>query len=338
MENALRVTFYHRRPQGANYSIERLFNDVRNALPPEVQYKVALSKFPSRGFWKRVYNIIEAAFRQSDVNHITGDVHFLTLLLSKKKTLLTIHDFVSVERLKGLRKALFFLLWYWLPVKRSAVVSVISEFTKKELLRYLKCDPQKVRVVYDCVSEDFSPVSKKFNSSKPIILQIGTGKNKNLLRTVEALEDIPCYLRIVGELDFEQLSHLQKFDIEYSSVYNISDEQVLKEYQDCDMLVFASTYEGFGLPILEAQATGRPVVTSNIMSMPEVAGDGACLVDPYNITAIRQGLLKVINDTFYRNALVRNGFENVKRFQPKKIAAQYVELYEQIIKGSNYFS
>lgn len=332
-QNTLCVTFYHRQPQGANYSIERLFNDVRNALPPEVNYKVAISRFPSRGFFRRVYNIIEAVFRQSDVNHITGDIHYLTFLLRKKKTLLTIHDLVSVKRLKKLRKVLFFLLWYQLPVKRSAVVSVISESTKKELLRYLKCDPHKIRVIHDCVSDDFIPVPKDFNINKPIILQMGTGKNKNLLCVAEAIRGIPCHLRIVGELSHDQLFHLRKFDIEYSTVYNISDKEILKEYQACDMLVFASTYEGFGLPILEAQATGRPVVTSNIMAMPEVAGDGACLVDPYNIAAIRKGILKVINNSSYRKELIQNGFENVKRFRPEKIAAQYVELYKQIIKG-----
>ena len=140
-------------------------------------------------------------------------------------------------------------------------------------------------------------------------------------------------MRIVGELRYEQLSHLREFDIEYSSVFNISDEQILKEYQQADMLVFASTYEGFGLPILEAQATGRPVVTSNIMSMTEVAGNGACLVNPYDVASIREGIFKVINDSYYRYELVHYGFENVKKFHPEKIAAQYVKLYKQMIKG-----
>jgi glycosyltransferase involved in cell wall biosynthesis len=103
----------------------------------------------------------------------------------------------------------------------------------------------------------------------------------------------------------------------------------------CDLLVFASTFEGFGLPIVEAQATGRPVVTSNIMSMPEVAGDAACLVDPFNVSSIREGVLKVINDSDYRNALVKAGFENVKRFQPEQIARQYAELYHELVKADN---
>ena len=94
-----------------------------------------------------------------------------------------------------------------------------------------------------------------------------------------------------------------------------------------DLLVFVSTYEGFGLPILEAQATGRPVITSNVLSMPEVAGDSACLVDPFDVSSIRKGILKVINDPAYREKLIKRGFENVKRFQPDKIAEQYADIY-----------
>ena len=174
----MHITFYQRKPQEANYSIERLFDDVRKSFPSEVQCKVAISRFPSRGFFRRLYNIVEAVFRQGDVNHITGDVHFLTYLLRKKKTILTIHDLVSVERLKGFRRALFLFLWYRLPMRRVSIVTVITESTKRELLNYIKYEPQKIKVVYDCISDDFRPVSKDFNGNKPVILQIGTGKNK----------------------------------------------------------------------------------------------------------------------------------------------------------------
>jgi glycosyltransferase involved in cell wall biosynthesis len=110
----------------------------------------------------------------------------------------------------------------------------------------------------------------------------------------------------------------------------LSNEDLLKQYQCADMLVFASTYEGFGLPIVEANAVGRAVVTSNICSMPEVAGDAACLVDPYDVESIRKGILQVINCADYRAALVTAGLKNVERFRPEKIAEQYAQLYRKI--------
>ena len=99
------------------------------------------------------------------------------------------------------------------------------------------------------------------------------------------------------------------------------------------MVVFVSTYEGFGLPILEGNAVGRPVITSNISSMPEVAGDAACLVNPFDEAEIRNGVLKVIKESSYRQELVAKGLINVKRFRPEEIAKQYAELYKDIISA-----
>jgi glycosyltransferase involved in cell wall biosynthesis len=333
MGNGMQVTYFHRNVQ-PDFSIRRLFSNIRQALPAGVDAKVVVSRFPSRGLWRRVYNIIEAAFRQGDVNHITGDVHFLTYLLHKKRTLLTIHDLVSVHRLKGWRKAALLFFWFWLPIKRAAVVTVISKSTKEDLLRHVKVDPQDIRVVYDCVSEDFKAAPKEFNAAKPVVLLIGTvpNKGKNVERVVQALQGIPCQIRVVGTLDESQTAMLRQCAVAYSSVSNISDEEVVEEFRRCDMLVFASTYEGFGLPIVEAQATGRPVVTSTACSMPEVAGDAACLVDPFDVAGIRDGILKIINDPVYRNELIRRGFENVKRFRADRIAAQYAEIYRELTR------
>jgi len=330
MPDKIRLTFFQRRPQHASFSIERLFADVRRSLSEDIDAKVAVSRFPSRGLWRRVYNAIEAVFRQGDVNHITGDVHFLALLLRKRRTLLTICDLVSVHRLRGLRRAVFFFFWYWLPVRRVALISVISESTKEDLLQHVNVEPGKVRVIYCPVSDDFKPAPKKFNAAKPVILQFNTGKHKNLERVAEAVKGVPCSLRIVGRLDDEQTAALQRSGVEYSVVSNISNDDVVEEYRGCDVLVLASTFEGFGLPIVEAQATGRPVVTSNILSMPEVAGDAACLVDPFDTSSIRQGVLKVIGDSSYREELIQRGLENVKRFRAEKIAAQYAELYREL--------
>lgn len=189
----------------------------------------------------------------------------LSYFLRKNRTLLTIHDCVSLEPLKGFRKKIFLFLWYWLPHKRVALISVISESTKKGVLRYLKCNPDKIRVVPDCVSSEFKPSARDFDAKKPHILQVGTSENKNLLRVAEALEGIPCHLQIVGKLSDIQEETLKRFGIEFSAVSNISDQQLIEMYKQCDMVIFVSTYEGFGLPILEANATGRQVVTSNIL-------------------------------------------------------------------------
>ena len=80
----------------------------------------------------------------------------------------------------------------------------------------------------------------------------------------------------------------------FSTGESLSDAEVVRAYQECDLVLFASTYEGFGLPIVEAQAVGRPVITSDILSMPEVAGGAARLVDPFSVPAIRGAVLELI--------------------------------------------
>jgi len=109
-----------------------------------------------------------------------------------------------------------------------------------------------------------------------------------------------------------------------------------KQYVECDLLLFASTYEGFGLPIIEAQSVGRPVVTSNFGSMEEVAGDSACLVDPYDINSIRAGILRVINDVEYRLKLVRLGLDNIKKYSIELISNDYVSLYDEILDTKRF--
>ena len=330
----MHVTFYNRRPMATNFSVERVFLDIHTALPPDIQPRVVVARFESRGFLKRLYNTLAVLPFQGEVNHVTGDVHYLTYLLRKERTLLTILDCVLLHRLTGWQKQLIFFLWYWLPEKRCTLISVISESTRRELLTYLPQAQDKIRVVHCPVSKDFRFQPKAFNASRPVLLQIGTGTNKNLLRVAEALNGIQCHLRIIGRLTPEQETVLQNNAIDYSAVANISDSQIIEEYCNTDMVVFASTYEGFGLPIIEAQATGRAVVTSDLLSMPEVAGAGVCLVDPFDINSIRTGIRMVIEDAAYREQLIAEGLQNVTRFQPEVIAQQYVALYHELLSQS----
>jgi glycosyltransferase involved in cell wall biosynthesis len=162
---------------------------------------------------------------------------------------------------------------------------------------------------------------------------VGTGWNKNLEGVIEALKGLPCRLRIIGPVSERQKRLLQDSRIDYECLGRVSDEELIHAYRDCDALIFVSLVEGFGLPILEAQMTGRPVITSNCSSMPEVAGDGALLVDPKQPSEIRLAVERMISDPTLRQQLIRNGSQNVSRFSAATVAAKYLELYQEVELG-----
>lgn len=326
----INVTYFQRLPAPGQISIERLFDEVRRHLPSTIQYRIAVNPRPSRGFTGRLINVVSAARHQGQVNHITGDVHYLTMGLSGGRTLLTIHDCVMLERLKGVKREILRWFWYTIPIRQATLVSVISESTRTELLRHVDCDPSKIRVIPNCLIGNYSRSDKPFKIQNPIILQVGTSQNKNIERVAEAIAGLPCHFKIIGGLTPAQREALAKFNIEFSNIESASDAQLRDSYETCDLLVFASTYEGFGLPIIEANAIGRPVITSNLLSMPEVAGAAACFVDPFNPESIRAGIDRVIRDRSYRESILLSGFDNVKRFDPNVIARHYADLYQEL--------
>ncbi|WP_036614772.1 glycosyltransferase, partial [Parabacteroides distasonis] len=115
-----------------------------------------------------------------------------------------------------------------------------------------------------------------------------------------------------------------------SNEFDLTDEAVLKEYQNCDIVNFVSLFEGFGMPIIEAQALGRIVITSNISPMKEIAGDGAVIVDPYDICAIRDSYIRVINDYDFRNLVLEKGLINACKYRSYNIANKYIDLYRSL--------
>ena len=329
-EDSLTVVYHQRKPQ-AQFSVEEYFSTVRAYLPSDIRWRVAESSRFSRGLWPRVANTIEAARRQGDINHVTGDIHYITLALRPSRTILTVLDCGFETRPPGWRREVLRTLWFSWPERRVARLTAISRFTKDRLVALLGCSPERVEIVPVCLSAGFNPQPRSL-SGRPIVLQVGTKSNKNLERLAQALRGLPCDLRVVGRLKPGQRAALAANDVTYSETHDLTREGMIAEYARADIVALASTYEGFGMPILEGQAVGRPVLTSSVASMPEVAGGAAWLVDPYDVDAIRAGLRGLLENGGLRARLVDAGFRNIRRFTPEIVAGQYARLYREIAR------
>ena len=326
------IVHFMRRPRASDFSIERLYEDVRGEISNDINIRVWTCKNFSKGIVGRFRDMLAARRAQGSVNHVTGDVHYLAFLLNRNKTVITIHDTVLLEVFSGIKKWAFWLIWYWLPVYRSKYIVTVSEETRASLIKCVPDSASKISVIHNCISNEFVRVERKFNAEFPKILLIGTGPNKNLDRSIQALSGVGCSVVIVGMLNCDQVECLEICNIAYENYVSLGRGEMFQLYATSDMVLFASTYEGFGLPIVEAQAVGRPVVTSNVSSMPEIAGEGAWLVDPFDVMNIRAGILRVISDDGYRAQLVAAGFENAKRFSASSVAKKYEKIYRTILE------
>lgn len=333
----MRVVFFHRKPHAFHFSIEKVFAGIKDELSKKKDLSVESAVLPhfSRGILPRMKSALWSRRRQGDINHITGDVHFIALCLDSRRTILTIHDLNFLDHPNKIARLILRFFWLVLPLRNVIFLTVISQATKVDLLSRISFPPDRIRVIPNYRNELLAFTPRTFNQEKPVLLQIGTKANKNLPRLIEALRGIPCKLMVVGNNDLELEGQLTANRIDYQWTGRLSDAQLIDLFVSCDMLVYVSTSEGFGLPILEAQSLGRVVVTSHISSMPEVAGDGACLVDPYDVKSIRDGIRKVISDPAYRELLIAKGLENIERFSLSRVADMYYALYQEVCRENS---
>lgn len=328
----IRVILAARRT-GAFWSIEELFGSIARAFPAWVECAVVTAP-RDRAKWGSILANLRWAgsLGDADLIHQTGDIHYAVLGMWRCPVVLTIHDLRFIEEALGLKRILFWWLWLYLPCLRADRVTVISEFTKSRLLALCRVNPSKVRVIANCVAPEFVAKPKPWSAGKVKVLQVGTTDNKNLNRVAEACAGLPVQLTILGKLTPAQQAHLDRHGVACECHSDLAKAEVVALYEANDLVVFVSTYEGFGMPILEAQAVGRPVLTSDISPLREVAGDGALKVDPFDVAAIRAGLERLIGEPALREQLVQEGFRNVAKYSAQSVAAQYAELYREVVE------
>lgn len=326
----MNIQYFHRN-KDLGFSLYKVFDSIKDEIKEYVDIEEHFLRRKKAQPFDILVNGVHAFLLQnnSHLKHITGDVHYLTYFLPRKRTIVTVHDVGLIDILKGPKRWLWKHMYIY-SLRRAEKVIFVSEYTANEVLKHVKLRQDQIKIIPNSVSRDFKSNLKTFNSQKPTILHIGTGANKNLNRTINALKGIPCHLRIIGPINKETRDMLAEASISYSNGTNLTDVEILNEYIACDIVNFPSTFEGFGMPILEGQAVGRVVVTSNIPPMTNVAGGGAYYVNPFDISSIRNAYLEIINDTIRREQLIHLGNINVTKYQQNVIAAEHIKLYKDI--------
>ncbi|MGI8787283.1 MAG: glycosyltransferase family 4 protein [Pyrinomonadaceae bacterium] len=329
----IKIHFIERKKSNS-VSIEKVFRQIAKSLSPK-KFETSFQQLAySNDVLGTLKNLLFYRRGQADIYHVTGHIHYIALVLPKRKTVLTIHDAGILHIRRGLRRYILKKILFDLPIKKLKYITAVSEATKKEIVLWTNCEESKIRVIENPLQDCFSAVEKdekkEFNAECPTLLQIGTTYNKNIPNLIKALNGINCRLVIVGELSVEILELLKINRINYENKLGLNDSEIRNEYLKTDIVTFCSTFEGFGLPVIEAQAMKTPVVTSNISPLKEVAGGAAALAEPSDFQSIGNEIRRLIMDKKHRETLVKRGLENVERFQSKKIAEDYENLYREI--------
>ena len=323
-----KITFFHRNPK-SGYSINIVTQTILAHLPFKDEFYMP---YYSASFSSLLKNL-KYTYRHRNrigINHITGDIHYCLLALIGCKSVITIHDTFLVDFKKSniLKKFIYILFWYKLPIFFASRVVCITNDTRKHLKKYTK--RKDIEVIHNAINPSFKTKLKDIDKIPYNILFIGTTENKNLERTVKALKGFNCMLTIIGKLSEGQIEYLKEQQIKYRNKYNLSEIEMIREYENCDIVSFISLFEGFGMPFIEANKVGRPVITSTIPVLVEVAGNSAVFVDPMEVDNMKQGFERLFTDSYLRNQCVVRGLDNVKRFEARTIVREWIELYKSI--------
>ncbi len=280
--------------------------------------------------------------------------HYVLPPLVSCKSVVTIHDCVHLMFPQYLPNRLAFAYARTsiaLASRRATRVMTVSDSSKRDIVRLFGTDPDKISVIYNAYDERFGVepreedvirVRERYQLHDEFVLYAGNVKpHKNLERLIEAFDivrkrgldhlklvligdDISKYAALRRAVHQHQLHKYVRF------LGYLPEETLAVMYRLAGVFVFPSLYEGFGLPPLEAMASGTPVVTSNVSSLPEVAGNAAILVDPYDPRAIAEGIHRVLTDEALRRDLRRKGVARAHQFSWEASVRRVRDIYTEV--------
>lgn len=285
-----------------------------------------------------------------DLYHATDFV--LPPTLKRTRTIVTVHDlsFVHVPEAASPRLKVYLDQVVPSSVHRADHVLADSEATRQDVINLYKVKPDKVTTLYSGVNASFRAVdvdldylSRKYNIPKyPFIFSIGTVQpRKNYIRLIQAVaklreQKVDVNLVIAGgkgwleDPIYAEVNRLQLADhVHFIGFADDADLPMLYSAARC--VAYASLYEGFGFPVLEGMACGTPVVTSNVSSLPEVAGNSALMVDPYNVDQLADALKTAIVDEDIRTRMIETGLEQAGQFTWQDSAHKLLQVYNSLL-------
>lgn len=333
MRNPMKITLLTRRPLPGQHSVERINSVLAGPLAEMAETSLQKLPFHSRRIIPRVRNVLHCLRLKGDVVHIVGDVTYCALGVVGRKCVITLLDLGGMQTGSKWKRGAIRMLWYYLPARRADHIIFISGACRDEFTRLFPWAEVKSSVI-GCpvtINEEILPDRCSGVQGTPLLLFVGTKVNKNTRRMVDALYGMNVRLRVIGKLSSDLRGALDSSGHQYTNAEGLPDDAMYAEYREADLLCFASTSEGFGMPIIEAQIVGTPVLTSAVLPMSEVAGRGAVLVDPLSVEEIRRAVVGLLTDEELRKDVVRLGRENALRFSADSIASEYIEMYRKVM-------
>jgi glycosyltransferase involved in cell wall biosynthesis len=311
--------------------------------------------------WSGQYSVREQITVPLELRRERADLfhapHYVLPPLTPCRSVVTIHDCIHLRFPQYLPNRLGYAYArsaLWIAAHRSARVMTVSEASKRDILQYFRIPESKVAVIYNAIDERFNEeppadevmrVRERYQLNDPFILYAGNIKpHKNLERLIEAfhiirrgeLEDVK--LLIIGDeiskyAALRRTVHRHKLHKHVRFFGFVPDATLAILYRLARVFVFPSLYEGFGLPPLEAMASGTPVITSNVSSLPEVVGDAAMLIDPYEPDAIAGAMRRVLVDDRLRDDMRERGLARAREFSWGQSVRRVRQIYDEVLAG-----
>lgn len=289
----------------------------------------------------RYFTGLPQILKKMKIEVFLGTRHYLPPFNSKIRYVALVHDLIPLRMPELFTKQhlLRFRIFTKLCKFQADSYLADSYSTKQDIIHFMKVPEDKIEVVHLGANQRFTPerdeaaiaeVMERFGIKEKYLLCLSTVEpRKNMLRTIQAFEQcvlekqLPYKLVIVGGKGWnngEIYDYVNQNNLQEHVIFTgyVSDEDVKNIYANASLFIYASLYEGFGLPPLEAMQSGIPVITSNNSSLPEVAGDACILVDPYSVDEIRNAIVKVLNSEELQQQMREKGIEQAKKFSWEK--------------------